>query len=663
MKNRIYTLSKNDLKDLVKIDRIPLDLHPPLPDPGFTIDYLPCDAIEMSIYYFVTLPSWGDAKVAEESYHLSSPLLERVSSHTTASAAKGAIISLPTLDEIAASLLNPHLAKKSKGHSQAEGMNKADLTDFYVEIENSLERDEGTSTRAASTPTPRLGKILGAPPSIVVVSASGPSHVGTSAHASSSGRSLSLREYDQILEDDFGTASRGEEIDLTLFPLAPGPYQMSYPFIESFQCALLVSHGTKFSSRYTGLVTTRNRLQEKFDRKARELHSQKDDASEKVKELQTELTDAKLALEKDKYQGYKDDVDGLREEVTRFVGSSVQSLVQRLLSKFEVAAHKVSNFCVGAKADFDKALIEFPTTPFPYHGKIDAAAGGTLFEVTQVLPDKHIRSVTPIYVAQPIANENADQVPFEHDVDDSASNSWITLLVGMPISEGITASVPYARLNGISPFLVLGVVLWAHNTFGNSSTHTPDLNESLINWVPLSVMMEAGTLNRHRMLSKYLILLGASGRGPTMSIPHFQKGQAEVTKIMWFLAALVRSRIPDTSRSLISHCWYLAFCRRTHQISGPKYDFQYKTPSSMVLLRAISRIVRSSVASKFLFLIYSWIGVTQVLVASSIIALTSAIPTDRSLSSLISTLFVSPSHCTAASLLKASAFLFSSLGM
>ncbi|GJR18610.1 retrovirus-related pol polyprotein from transposon TNT 1-94 [Tanacetum coccineum] len=45
MKDRICALSKNDLKDLVKTYRIPLDLHPRLPDPGFTMDRLPADAI------------------------------------------------------------------------------------------------------------------------------------------------------------------------------------------------------------------------------------------------------------------------------------------------------------------------------------------------------------------------------------------------------------------------------------------------------------------------------------------------------------------------------------------------------------------------------------------------------------------------------------------
>ncbi|GJS35638.1 hypothetical protein Tco_0534020 [Tanacetum coccineum] len=113
----------------------------------------------------------------------------------------------------------------------------------------------------------------------------------------------------------------------------------------------------------------------------------------------------------------------------------------------------------------------------------------------------------------------------------------------------------------------------------------------------------------------------------------------------------------------ISFIRYLACGGPMHRSNGPKYDFRYKISSSMVLLRAFSQIVRSLMASsgRILFLLYSWIGVIQVLVASSINALTSVISTDRSLSSLISTPFVSPSHCTAASLIKVSAFLFSSL--
>nr|GEW22410.1 hypothetical protein [Tanacetum cinerariifolium] len=45
MKDRICALSVNDLKEMVKTYRIPLDLHPRLPNLGFTMDRLPADAI------------------------------------------------------------------------------------------------------------------------------------------------------------------------------------------------------------------------------------------------------------------------------------------------------------------------------------------------------------------------------------------------------------------------------------------------------------------------------------------------------------------------------------------------------------------------------------------------------------------------------------------
>ncbi|GJX43973.1 hypothetical protein Tco_0260649, partial [Tanacetum coccineum] len=70
------------------------------------------DNAEMSIYDFMTLPSCSEAKIVEESHHLSLPLLERVPSHTTAPATEGAIIPLPTPDEIAASLPDSRLVKK-----------------------------------------------------------------------------------------------------------------------------------------------------------------------------------------------------------------------------------------------------------------------------------------------------------------------------------------------------------------------------------------------------------------------------------------------------------------------------------------------------------------------------------------------------------------------
>ena len=42
-----------------------------------------------------------------------------------------------------------------------------------------------------------------------------------------------------------------------------------------------------------------------------------------------------------------------------------------------------------------------------------------------------------------------------------------------PTSTGMTASVPYVKLNGVSPIGVRAVVLYAHRTLGNSSGHVP----------------------------------------------------------------------------------------------------------------------------------------------------------------------------------------------
>ncbi|GJR25556.1 hypothetical protein Tco_1101788 [Tanacetum coccineum] len=532
MKDRVCSLSKNDLKDLVNTYRIPLDLHPRLPDPGFTMDHLPAGAIgiyfeflpfssvrvpfstfllsvlkyfkndverlcahlfllhemreevlvrsglEMSIYNFMTLPSWSEAKIVKESHHLSLPLLERVPSHTIAPATEGAIIPLPTPDEIVVSLLDSHLVKKSKGHSQVSRPSK----------KRKLQK---RASEAGSSAPERLG----APPSIAVVSAHEPSHVGISTPASTSDRSLSLggvvasgcvgksgAEYDQILDDDFGTATRGEEIDLTLFPLAPGLYHMHYPyggvsyslytkeewdgphgpesnilckdiFKDPDVCKkaldqtitpaelrrteyllllelsnLLVSHGYELNSHYTNLVSSKALLQEKLNQKkwdVRLLHSEVTSLDDKLEKLQGDYddlgrenrvaTDAKLseqaliikdlqnelALEKSKSQGYKDAMDGLREEGLRMRRTDVE---------FEAAVHKFFNFHAGAKADFNKALVDFPTTPFSFLSKIVAASGGTLFDVAQILSDKFIRSATSVSVAPSSVNKALEQV-------------------------------------------------------------------------------------------------------------------------------------------------------------------------------------------------------------------------------------------------------------
>ncbi|GKF96439.1 hypothetical protein Tco_0289174, partial [Tanacetum coccineum] len=152
----------------------------------------------MSIYDFMTLPSCNDVKIIEDPHYLFEPLLERVLSHTTAPTAEGALIPLPTLDEVAAAQPDQRLARKLKkraleagssalGLGQAKGLNEANIADFCTKLEDSMEGDKGTSIRVASVLTPRLGKRLGHPLSVNVTSVSGPAHVRTSAHASTSG--------------------------------------------------------------------------------------------------------------------------------------------------------------------------------------------------------------------------------------------------------------------------------------------------------------------------------------------------------------------------------------------------------------------------------------------------------------------------------------------
>ncbi|GJZ47851.1 hypothetical protein Tco_0601683 [Tanacetum coccineum] len=512
----------------------------------------------------------SDAQVVEQSHNLSSSLLDHVSSHTTAPAAEGAMILLPNADEIAASLLDLRLAKKSKGLSQArvrsssdnapessqqlkrrklrkrasepgssapklgqtKGVDEADLTNFYAEIETSLERDEGTSARAASAPVPCLGKILGAPPSVADVSASGPSPVGTllvacgllgvvaSGHIGKSrvevmrrqldpldslARSALARDakYDQIPDDDVGTATLGEEIDLTLFPLAPGPYHMPYPYegvfsplynkqewdgphvsesniscVDIFKdpdvyrkaldrtitpaelrrtesllplelsnrvndlSALLVSHGYELNSRYTNLVSSRALLQEKFDQKKRDVRLLRSEVTSLDANLEKLQRDYDALGQENRELCYKNSDDELRAEIAHFIGSGVEGLVRKLLSSdefhatlahvaslginygverglrmgrtdadFEMAVQKVSNFQVGAKVDFDKALVGFPTTPFPFLGKVATAAGGTLSDVAHILPDKLARLSTSVSAVPSDVNEAPDQEP------------------------------------------------------------------------------------------------------------------------------------------------------------------------------------------------------------------------------------------------------------
>nr|GEU67518.1 hypothetical protein [Tanacetum cinerariifolium] len=385
----------------------------------------------MSIYDFMTLPFWSDAKIAEESHHLSLSMLERVLSDTTAPTTKGSIILLPTPDEIVASLPDSHL------------------------IEDNLERDEGVSTRAVSAPTMLLRKRLGAPPSIAVVSASEPSYVGTLAPTSTFGRVFPLELLLLVVvlgSPGLSTATRSEEIDLTLFPLAPGPYHMPYSYEGvssplytkkewnephaskcSISCkdilkdlnvcrkaldrtttpaklkrtesllplelsnrvnvlsALLVSYGYELNSHYASLVSSKAHLQEKFDKKKGDV---------KLLHLERLLS--------------SDELHAALARVTSLgINYGVESGLRmgRTNVELEATIQKVFNFHVGAKANFAKALDDFPTTLFPFLSKIVAASEGSLSDDAQILSDKFVLSATSVAAAPSNVNEALKRVP------------------------------------------------------------------------------------------------------------------------------------------------------------------------------------------------------------------------------------------------------------
>ncbi|GKE20209.1 hypothetical protein Tco_1431721 [Tanacetum coccineum] len=58
-------------------------------------------------------------------------------------------------------------------------------------------------------------------------------------------------------------------------------------------------------------------------------------------------------------------------------------------------------------ADFDKALDDFPTIPFPFLSKIVVASEGGLPDVAQILLDKFAHSATSVV----ITSSNASDAP------------------------------------------------------------------------------------------------------------------------------------------------------------------------------------------------------------------------------------------------------------
>ncbi|GJU26468.1 hypothetical protein Tco_1165089 [Tanacetum coccineum] len=167
---------------------------------------------KISIYDFLTLPTWENAKAVEEPHELASSILQRVQNNTTTPIflRRKASSSLVGPSEPDEPRRKRELRKKvsevrssAPAAEEAKDVDGVDVSgaDYYTYLENFMERDKGTSSRVVSAPS-RLGKRLGLPPPLRLshTDSSDPSHVGTSnaAHASSTDHGV-VREAKQDL--------------------------------------------------------------------------------------------------------------------------------------------------------------------------------------------------------------------------------------------------------------------------------------------------------------------------------------------------------------------------------------------------------------------------------------------------------------------------------
>nr|GEX94298.1 reverse transcriptase domain-containing protein [Tanacetum cinerariifolium] len=410
MKTRVSTRSKDELGNLVKTFCIPANLHPHLPDHALTMDCLPDDTIGVYSEYL----GFFDVRIPFSTFLLF--VLKNFKDHISQLVHLGLnkVVSFEVvcrdLDEVAAAQLDPRLVKKSndlcKGKVRPTSVVVSELNRPYkkrklrkraseADLKNSLERTGSTLARAVSALTPHLGKRLGPPPSSSFVVVSKPLQIGGSVHAftfehdfsrkgSATGgfaekpRAEDVRccldpldtlacgalaydsKYDQIPMDDFAIASRGEEIDLTLFPLASAPYVIPYPFdgnhsppysrkqwdgphalednIPVKEIFKDLDVCKRLNKHFSNLVNRKSRTQEKIDRKTKYVKELRSKVTALDKELEkaqgncsvlaqenrelcshneASFEENELALERSKSQEYKDIAEGLRAKVTR----------------------------------------------------------------------------------------------------------------------------------------------------------------------------------------------------------------------------------------------------------------------------------------------------------------------------------------------------------
>ncbi|GKE67124.1 hypothetical protein Tco_1521285, partial [Tanacetum coccineum] len=199
----------------------------------------------------------------------------------------------------------------------------------------------------------------------------------------------------------------------------------------------LVSHGTKINVWYTSLTSFTTQLQKKvwikmdqLDKLRSEFYNLKGKNEKAQEECHDQLVEAEAtaAMSADELK-YKDMATAIEQhfgdlesDVTRFVSFNFNCLVRKLLSsdefnailahifslginlivergvrmdrsdvQFQEALQRVSNFVLGAKAEFDKVVADLRSTSFPFLVNISKAARNTLLEVANLQPDKLAR--------------------------------------------------------------------------------------------------------------------------------------------------------------------------------------------------------------------------------------------------------------------------------
>ncbi|GKC10616.1 hypothetical protein Tco_1007398 [Tanacetum coccineum] len=266
---------------------------------------------------------------------------------------------------------------------RAENVEGADLSvdDYCTFLEGTLDRDDGTSSRATHGIVQKAG-------ADVIHCQLDPMDVLAQSAL------VRDQDYDQIPEDNFATASLGEEINLTLFPRAPGLYVMSYLYADAeggvspeytrqewdgphalkdnilykeifkdpdvcrraldrtitpaelkrteslspmqlsnrmnVLTALLVSHGVEMNSRYVALVASNARLRDKVKRKVGYLFELRYEVSILEKKLEKVKQDWNALDQENKELRSLGDVSSEEDELARTNANlSDQTLIVR----------------------------------------------------------------------------------------------------------------------------------------------------------------------------------------------------------------------------------------------------------------------------------------------------------------------------------------------